>query len=144
MTQQIIREARVKLTLDEVDAKRIELVGLLGEYNALELKKKDATAALGSRMRDVRQKMTAAQVAAASGYETRSVECHEEQIFQQNAVRVVLTATGEVLETRAMTALDRQVHIKGVEPPPVVAATGKKVKAGKATAPANDDGPAEH
>jgi hypothetical protein len=123
------RKLPVQLTDDELQQRSQALVGNIKQTDALKEEKKTATSEFKARIgacNDVTKRLTEI---ISSGKEERDVECEMTKDYKGGTVTVVRLDTGEVVETRPMTADERQESMwtqKG-EPRAPARGRGKKL-----------------
>ncbi len=118
----IFRDLKVKLTVAEWSACAAQLAQEQERLEELDLEKKAAVAALKSRLETVKGVISGLGEKVRSHEEVRAVECWEKQDERRFVVELYRDDTGELVETRPMTAAERHEAINPplphVEPAP--------------------------
>lgn len=102
------RELRVTLTAEERAEHEKSCATLIRDLDVLEAKKREAVSEWNAKIKTLKKRMAKASEAAVEGFEVRDVECEDRPDFDSKVVRTVRTDTGDVVETRSMTADERQ------------------------------------
>lgn len=107
----VIKDIRVSLT----DSEKAKIGGEIAQHvmraEALEDQKRIVTGDLRSEINDERKAYRTKAKALRDGHEYRPIECEEVPNFDRNEVIVRRVDTGEVIDTRAMTATERQTQL---------------------------------
>jgi uncharacterized protein YydD (DUF2326 family) len=96
------------LTEAELKAKADELAALVDKHNALVDEKKRISAQYKIKIDALKADLDLAAAVVRDRKEVRSVECRWITDFYRNVVKLVRTDTYEEIESRAMTAEERQ------------------------------------
>jgi hypothetical protein len=123
-TKKITRELPVQLTESQIKVRSTELAHLGVEIDAKADAHRVASKGRAKELRDLRKRQSELSKAINDGKELAEIQCEERSIFAQNKIEVIRCDTKEVVETRAMTAADRQMDMN--EP-----AEGSKRRLGK-------------
>lgn len=102
------RELLVPLEDKQLIKKGDQLVDAEMRMTALQDEKNAAVAGWNKDIKDVRTAIKTLVSELDSKKELRTVKCFDNADFKKNKIDTVRTDTGEVVETRAMTAEDRQ------------------------------------
>lgn len=113
----IYKDLSCNLTDDERLAKGQEAARALERYDELEQEKKDQTRAIADEMKGLRAATKKLARQLRDGKEVRPVECAEDLEFRTGTVRIIRKDTGEVVETRPMTAKERTPSLFEVRKP---------------------------
>jgi hypothetical protein len=108
----------VQLTEDELRAKGRQQASAMIEYTALEGEKRELVAELGTRLKSKRKELDRLAVEVRTGLESRPVECELVPIWGSHTVVTVRRDTGEQIDTRQMTAPERQLELRAVSGEP--------------------------
>jgi len=104
----------VQLTEDELRSKGQQQAAAMIEFSALESEKRDITADLGARLKAKRRELDRLAVEVRTGVESRAVECHLVPVWASHTVVTMRRDTGEQVETRPMSAAERQLELRAV------------------------------
>ena len=102
------RTLRCELSHDEQYALGRELARAQQELEAAQTRKKEVGAQLTAEVKGAEAQTQKLGRILANGYEYRDVECRVVYSADGLAVSLVRTDTGEIAETRALTAEERQ------------------------------------
>lgn len=112
ITKPINRFLPVPLTTPEkVDYGR-NLAHLHQEYAALEIEKKHVADTFKDRLEGLDGRISALAVVVRNGEEVRDVECHWRYLFESNTKELIRMDTGEIVETTAISASERQLVLQ--------------------------------
>jgi len=107
----MIRQLPVKLTDAELRLRRENVVRILGEIDLQKEHfaklKADEKAQLG----DLKEHLDETLKSVRERSELRPIECEERQVFEQNAIHIIRTDTGDIVEERPMDVADRQLQL---------------------------------
>jgi hypothetical protein len=135
--KKITRELPVKLNDTQLAIKRDELANAVTDRTQLENDLKNYAAGERKKIKDVKAKAKELAGQILAEVESVEIDCVEEHVFEQNKVIVRRLDTKEIVETRAMTADERQ------EPLPMDVNGGAK-KSTKLRAVKTDESDAAH
>lgn len=102
------RELLVPLEDKELIKKGDQLVNAEMSLTALQDEKNAAVAGWNKGIKEVRTEIKTLVSELDSKKQLRTVKCFDNPDYKQNKIDTVRTDTGDVVETRAMTAEDRQ------------------------------------
>lgn len=102
------KQLPVKLTNEEKIAKGLEQARLRDAIRAVKAEKKVAMTGFAERLAALEKDRDRVSDDIRDGIETRAVEVREERNYRLGTLRLVRVDTGEVVETRAMTAEERE------------------------------------
>ncbi len=120
------RQLPVKLTDAERMARALRAAELQAEYNLVELRKKETARELGLELKRLRERIEEAQQAVRTGEEPQSVQIEHRRNEERRTIETVRLDTGEIIDTRPMTAEERQGKLFAI--------SGGKTKDERATA----------
>lgn len=108
MTQRtFIQQLKCALTDDELHAKGAMLAVLCRQLNETEENKRVSMSGYNTTLKEVKQRISETRESRETGHETREVSCTE-RFTKQNTVEVVRTDTNKIVDSRTMTAAERQ------------------------------------
>ena len=108
----VVKDIRVALSGEELAKLATEMSENIMRCEAIEEQKRIVTADLTSALKNEKKAYRAKAKAYRDGHEYRPVDCEEVPNFETNIVAVKRMDTGEILETRAMRAEERQTAIE--------------------------------
>ena len=100
-------DEKKKLASEMAEATQAE-IDLVGE-------KEEVVASFKARIKEAEQKRKTASKKYRDGYEYRRTQCEIMRDFTAGMVTYVRMDTGEIAETRSMTADERQKELEGVQ-----------------------------
>lgn len=112
ITKSINRTLAVPLTtIEKVDMGH-RLAELYGEYGDAELRKKASADRFKEELEELDGRIAHLARIVRSGEEYRTVECKWRYLFDVNTKELVRMDTGEIVETAAITAEERQLMLQ--------------------------------
>ena len=102
----------VKLTEDELNAKRDELAKCAAELNKTEQEKAEASSRFGGQVKKIRYRITELADHITSRREYRETACEERPDYDKNIVEVYRKDTDELVSSRVMSPEERQRKFK--------------------------------
>ena len=112
ITKPINRFLPVPLTIPEkVDYGR-KLAHLHQEYASLEIEKKHVADNFKEKLEGLDGRISALAAVVRNGEEVRDVECRWRYLFEVNTKELIRMDTGEIVETTAITAQERQLVLQ--------------------------------
>lgn len=112
MTKSIQRNLPVLLTTDEKVDYGLNLAELHQDYGSVEIKKKDAADRFKNELDELNARISYFSRVIRSGEEWRNVDCQWRYIFDTNTKELMRMDTGEIVETAAITAEERQLLLQ--------------------------------
>lgn len=108
----IKRELRCKLTPEEANTKTANMLALMEDITKLESEKKAKAKMYADLIKEKKKRRDEYASDVRTGTERRQVECEEIADYRTNRVETKRLDTGEIIDTRAMTAKERQTELK--------------------------------
>ncbi len=118
MSDRLMRELRVKLTDAERLAKAEQSARVGFELAEIEDKKALMGRQLAEQIKALKAERSRLDYDVQSGTEERPVACYERPRFKDLCIDLVRTDTGEQVQTRPMTAAERQTKLELVRTVP--------------------------
>lgn len=109
MEEKETRSLSVMLTEEEARAKGIELASYVQQLNELEERAKQISADMKKEIKALQAKVMVLTRIVRTGKEDREVECYERRNNSLMTIETYRTDTGELVETRPMSANERQL-----------------------------------
>lgn len=131
---QVTRQLPVQLSDDETRIKGETLAATIEDYKAAEVEKKNITAQVSKKLKDLRARANELSSQIKNRKEDRAVVCTEEPEYRKGVMQTIRTDTQQVVEERPLTIEERQTNLRALD-------GGKK--AAKAKAGGKDDGGGE-
>lgn len=103
------RELSCVLTTEEMATRSSELVKREMAIAQLEAEKKAATAEINGKLKTLQKDKADLVRALHTGKEVRDIQCQKRMIFSKNLVEWVRLDTGGVIQSYAMSSIDRQL-----------------------------------
>lgn len=131
--RQVTRYIDHRLTPAEKVQRGVEHRKILALIDDAKASAKEDASEHKSRVNALQEQERAKRIAADTGVERRSVLCEERRNEQLHQIDTVRLDTGKVVDSRAMSAEERQLVIPGTESdkPAAAADTGKKKRGTK-------------
>lgn len=119
MRDKFDQEFRIKLTTKEKQEIAQRLAACITEKRGAEAELKDVTARAKARVAEAEGRLNDLSDKLHSGHEYREVPCWEEEDLKEKRINSLRGDTGEVFESREMTAKERQhiLPLRSVENP---------------------------
>jgi hypothetical protein len=105
----------VRIDASEAEARAMQLAKIVHDHDALLERKREVNAQFREKISFFRERMKELSDSVDQCTELRPVACVERLNIRQNAVEKVRLDTGEVYDSRAATAEDRQEDLPGLE-----------------------------
>jgi hypothetical protein len=112
LSKEVIRSVKCTLTAAEIEAGGRDLARKIGTLAQLEDNKKAATSQYKSEIDRVSAEIRSLGLKVANGYEFRELTCDTVYDFDLKRASVICRSTGEVVETRIMTAQEVQLSLE--------------------------------
>jgi hypothetical protein len=102
------RKLPVKLTEDEVTQLGRAMADLLAKRGGVEDEKKTAKSEFKNRLDQIDEKLEQVGASVRTGHEEREIDCDWVKDFARKTADLVRSDTGEVVETRPLSAAEMQ------------------------------------
>lgn len=112
----VFRELRVKLTDAEWSVAAIQMAAEQQKIQEIEAEKAEINTTFKARLQGHAQKLSELGLKVRSREEARSVECQERYDLQRLTAELYRLDTGELVESRPMSAHERQEALQEVLP----------------------------
>lgn len=120
VVSEIVRESTRQLEAQLTESEVVELsrehCRVLSEIGSLQMRKRAMDKEFNAQIDEASDKAVGMQRTIVTGTELREVDVHEVLDYRTGLVTVIRRDTGEVIESREMTAEERQLPIPGTEP----------------------------